>query len=167
MSPSVVRLAIFAYPRRWRRRYGLELEQLTVIVLGRPQTPAKRVQILLDLVMHGFDERVRRADGAGPKAILTSMSAVLAGMFALAGGLASDVVFVPNVQIAASIHLGAGVSLHHAGRVKRARHTGHAQISVVVPRSRNPQVSIRGRSAVVINTRSGRVVSVTRSAHQP
>ncbi len=163
MSSFVVRLAILAYPRRWRRRYGGELEELTIAVLASPQASTRRLWIVLDLVINGLDERVRRTESTGFKTALTSMSALLAGMFALAGGLASDSVYTPNVQISPSIHLGAGVSLHN-GQIGTATLSGSGGIVVIVPKRRNPQVWVSGvRSAVVINTKSGQVISVTRT----
>ncbi len=165
MRVRVVRLAILAYPRRWRRRYGPELEQLTLNVLERPwQSEVRRLRIVLGLVTHGVDERFRRAESAKARATVTSISVLLAGMFVLGGGLAADAVWIPNVQISASIRLGAGVSVV---RRDRTPPTGPAsipgQVTVLVPRSSNPQVFVKGRSAVVINTKSGQVVSVKRS----
>lgn len=164
MRALVVRLAILSYPRRWRRRYGHEVEDLTIAVLNQPQPQTKRIRILLDLVFHGADERLRRADTPVAKTALTSTSAMVAGMFALASGLASDSVLAPNVQVAASIHLGAQVSLRHINGPRPTSPIAPGRIVVVVQNRGNARVSVTGApSAVVINTESGRVVSVTRA----
>jgi hypothetical protein len=164
MRAPVVRLAILAYPRRWRRRYGPELEQLTIAVLSRPQTPARRVGIVLDLIINGADERLRRTESTRVKAAATSMSALLAGMFAFGGGLTADSLAASNVQLSPSVHLGAGVSLVRANQPAPApgARTG---VSVRVPKGRDPLIAIGGDAAVVINTKSGKVTSITRVAN--
>lgn len=165
MMRSVVRIAIFAFPRRWRRKYAVELQDLTVLVLCRTPRRRKRLGILLDVVVRGLDERVRRTESLGPKTALTSTSALIAGMFVLASAVASDSVLAPNVRLAASAHLGAGVSLHDATKHGTTFSDKPGQIDVVVNARQGSQVSVQGfRSEVVINTKSGQVVSVTRAA---
>ena len=163
MSPTVVRLAILAYPRRWRRRYGSEVEQLTVLVLKRPYSRAKRMAIILGLVAHGFDERARRTETLRAKTALTSASALAVAMVTLAGGLASDSVFIPNVRLSGAVHLGAGVSLLRDQERSPAA-PRLSRITVVVPKGPNPLVSVSAHSAVVVDTKSGQVISVTRAA---
>jgi hypothetical protein len=162
MHSSIVRFAILAYPKRWRRRYGTELERLTVSVLEEPHASARKLWIVFELVLRGIDERVRRTESRGIKAALTSSSALVVGMFALAGGLASDAVFVPNVQLSASVHFGSGVRLSSAARGNAGLGTMGA-VGVFVPAGPDPQVSVGARSAVAINTKSGLVTSVTRT----
>jgi hypothetical protein len=162
MHRSIVRLAILAYPRRWRRRYGVELEQLTIFVLTEQQTLARTLWIVTDLVVRGIDERMRRTESRGTKAVLTSTSAVVAGMFALAGGLASDAVAVPNVALSALVHLGAGVTFSPVEHANPARGTA-GTVAVFVPTGPDPQISVGARSAVAIDIKSGLVTSVTRA----
>jgi hypothetical protein len=164
MSPRIVRLAMLAYPRRWRCRYGAELEELTIAVLAPSQPLNRKLGVLVDLVSRGVDERVRRTESRGMKAVLTSGASLLAGMALLAGGLASDAVHVSNVQLSARVRLGPGVSLVRADRLGTSSTFASRGVAVIVSTGRNPQVSVGGGSAVVINTRSGLVTSVTRAA---
>lgn len=163
VAASMVGVAILAYPRRWRDRYGAELEQLTLMMLAEPQPLRRRLQVLLDLMFRGLDERARRTESRGAKALLTSAATLLAGMFLLAGGLASDAVYVPNVQLSATVHLGPGVAVVHPGGSGYVRATARTAVPVIVSGGRNPQVSIGAPASVVIDPRSGLITSITRA----
>lgn len=59
MSTRLIRVAIYAFPGEWRRRYGSELEQMSIDLLtDRPGT-AQHARVLLGLVSGGIRKRAR------------------------------------------------------------------------------------------------------------
>jgi hypothetical protein len=158
MSLRLVRLAILAYPGHWRRRYGAEIENLTVAVLTDQQTSLGRGRILFGLVAHGFDERFRTTEATRVRATLTTTAAVLA-TFAIASGVASDSLAVPNAALSTSVRFGVGVSVQNGGHPTGGR-PGQRRVVVTVPKREGSLISVSRRSAVVINPKSGEVLSV-------
>lgn len=77
MTRRLIRLALHAYPARWRRRYGSELEQLSIDVLtSRPGT-ARRVRLIVVLVMCGVGKRAHSLRRAR-RAVLAVATATIA-----------------------------------------------------------------------------------------
>lgn len=158
MSPTLVRLAIHAYPGRWRQRYGAEIEQLTVAALTDRRTAVGRARILFGLVAHGFDERFRTTDATHIRAALTTTAALLA-TFVIATGVGSDSLAVPNATLSTSVHLGTGVSVQHGDHPPGGR-PGQHRVVVTVPKRPGFIIRVSRHSAVVINSKSGKVLSV-------
>ena len=163
MRPALVRLAILAYPGRWRERYGTELRDMTADVLADQQAALGELRVLLGLVVHGFDERLRVTESPGVRATLTTTSAILAGLV-IATAVASDSLIVPNVALSLSVRLAPGVVLEHGGK---GRQQQPGRIRVTVPKGPNPLISVSARSAVTIDPRSGQVLSVSRASGRP
>lgn len=164
MNPALVRLAILFYPRRWRHRYGTELEQLVLSVMIERRSLARRAHILLGLIFHGAGERCRALDSTRAKLTLTSAFAVLIGTFAIASGIAPDPLAAINTQLAATVHLGQGVTLKVGGNGSGETGQSSGRIRVLVPNGADPQVDVDGSgSSVVIDSASGHVLSVTRA----
>ncbi len=163
MDPALVRLAIRAYPKHWRHRYGAELEQLTLAVMTERRSPPRRARVLLGLIAHGAGERCRALESTRAKVTLTSAFAVLLGTFAIASGIAPDPLASTNAQLAASVRLGQGVTLQARGPSGDAGQ-GLGRVRVLVPKGADPQVSVGGASSsVVIDSASGQVLSVARA----
>jgi hypothetical protein len=164
MRPALVRFAILAYPSRWRRRYGAELEELTMSVLVDQRTVARQALTLSDLIGHGLGERVLSRGSTVSKTVLVSAAVLAAAMFAMVGGLASDGGRLPVSVLSPVAHIGTGVSVvsvppHGARKPLRG-------VVVELPRGQGGQISVAGApSSVVIDPKRRQVLSVSAARH--
>ena len=68
IGAKLIRVAIHLYPPKWRRRYGDELEQLSIDLLNRRPSARRKARLFLDLITHGVETRahaIRPAYRAG------------------------------------------------------------------------------------------------------
>ena len=117
-----MRRLLWLYPRRWRRRYGAEMEAL---LEEMPPTPGN----LLDLLRGAFDARVRD-DWPGrrrrrPRNLARLLSTVAAAIGLLAATGVGLLFFVPQLGVVAPALgiLAVGLLLASAyRRLRRRRH---------------------------------------------
>lgn len=162
MRSKLVRLALLAFPRRWRRRYGAELQDFTTEVLAGQQTLAGRALTITDLVGQGIGERLRSTEPLPVKTAITSTAAVVAAAIAMAGGIASDSM-TPIVRLAPNAHIDPGVSVE-MGVVNSQSLRDHGPIAIHIPKGPYPKgdVQVVGRpSNTVINPKTMQIYSVT------
>jgi hypothetical protein len=159
LAGLVVRIALLAYPSGWRRRYGRELENLTIDILADRRTIPGRLVVLSGVVGHGMAARMRAAESARGRVAVTSVSLLVATVV-VATSIPSDELPVRYSTLSPLVRLGTGVSVVPPQRTK-ASGPGHPKIVVQVPQGANPQISVTGApAAVVIDPKSSRVLSI-------
>lgn len=159
LAGLVVRIALLAYPSGWRRRYGRELEDLTIAILADQRTIPGRLIVLSGVFGHGVAARVRAAESARGRVTVTAISLLVATVV-VATGVPSDDLSLPNATLSPLVRLGTGVSVVSSQR-SRAGRPGHPKIVVQVPRGADAQISIAGApAAVVVDPKSLQVLSI-------
>jgi len=159
MLAGMVRVAVRAYPSGWRRRYGGELEQLTIAVMADRRTKVGWLGVLFDVVGHGVAARMHAAESARGRVAVTLVCALVATVV-VATSIPSDQLSVQNATLAPLVRLGGGVSVASPEGAK-AGGPGHPKIVVQVPAGTNPQISVAGApAAVVIDPKSLQVLSI-------
>jgi hypothetical protein len=161
MLAGAVRIALLAYPSGWRRRYGDELQELTIAVLADRRTFPGRLVVLSGVVGHGVAARMGAAESTRGRVAVTSIS-VLMAIVVVAASIPSDELFVQNAALSPLVRLGSGVSVIPSGRTETVG-PGRSRVIVQAPLGVNPQISVAGApAAVVIDPKSVQVLSVGR-----
>jgi hypothetical protein len=78
MTERLIRLALHAFPARWRRRYGAEVEQLSMDLLVHRPGWWRRVSVLLGLVACGVGKRAHALSSIQRAALVATAAAVTA-----------------------------------------------------------------------------------------
>jgi hypothetical protein len=114
ITPTLIRVAIRLYPPKWRRRYGAELEQLSIDLMNRRPGARRKARVCFDLITQGVDKRARTMR-------LTYCAGVLS--FGAAAALAAVVLTAPS-----SVNLLP--ASYHVRRVSMADLTRSAPVRV-------------------------------------
>jgi hypothetical protein len=83
MTARLIRMALHAFPAQWRRRYGAEVQQLSMDLLAQRPSPWRRVRVLFGLVACGIDERAHALSSIQRAALVATAAAALAATIAL------------------------------------------------------------------------------------
>jgi hypothetical protein len=83
MTARLIRMALHAFPAQWRRRYGAEVQQLSMDLLAQRPSPWRGVRVLFGLVACGIDERAHALGSIQRAALVATAAAALAATIAL------------------------------------------------------------------------------------
>ena len=84
MRHALIRIAIYAYPRWWKRRYGSEVEQLAIDALASDSRARAVFRVVISLVWGGISKRVHRVKTLPGLAVISVSAAVLIAVLGLA-----------------------------------------------------------------------------------
>jgi len=161
MTPRLIRVAMLAYPWRWRRAHGEELADLTLCIWADQETFSEKLLTLSDLIGSGIGERVRGTERLHARTSLTSIAALAAVAIAMTGGITADSL-AKAVRLAPAVSIGPHVSISST----RPRHIpGPQSRSITVYRPSggiNNLISVYGKPATVkVNPETMQVISIT------
>lgn len=168
MNQRLIRVAIAFYPADWRRRYGVELEQLVndaCAAAAAPRVAAARLTV--EVAAAGLRERLRDR-GVGRRhrltgAVATTVVATVSMMVITGGGPSSAA--PPSslpAMLAPGAHLGPGVKVINDTAFHGAQGLQHVLVEVD-PVSGTVD-AIEGEPAhVVMNPHTEKILSVTRA----
>lgn len=154
MTRWAIHVAVALYPRRWRERYGVELEQLALDA----RQDRHWVGIILDLARGAAYQQLRQVrlhPALMPAAITLAVAATLSARGLIVAGPPPPVLH-PGLGEARPFH-SAGVS--PAGRAPRA------ELRITVDPVTGAVMSAHGAPAtLLINPITGELIQVTRRA---
>lgn len=136
MNQRLIRVAIAFYPADWRRRYGVELEQLvedTCAEATAPRVAATRLAV--EVAAAGLRERLRDR-GIGRRhrltgAVATTVVATVSMIVVTGGGPSSAAAPAPTaVTLAPGAHLGADVKVINETAFHGAQGLQHSLIEI-------------------------------------
>ncbi len=154
MSRRAIRAAIALYPRQWRKRYGTELEDLTLDAIGHGHSTS--AVILVDLMRGAVTQRLLAV--RGHPATVPVVAALAIGTLAISQLSHPGAAPVSTWQPA--ITAPAQPPSSRLSTFALTRFIG--SITVTVAPISGAAVSVRGAPAdVVINPQSGQTLSIS------